>query len=123
MQHKPLKRAGFNVLSAFDRHKQLVNNYLTYYGPQGRAKFKPDKTKYKRDIDVVRENNRFLWEDEDGDEVDSKELKWEQRIAKKYWDKLFKEYAITDLTQYKSKLIVAILLKLILQIDQNCFCI
>lgn len=101
LQQKPVKRAGFNILSAFDRHKQLVNNYLTYYGPKGRAKFKPDKTKYKRDIDVVRENHRFLWEDEDGDEVETKGLKWEQRIAKKYWDKLFKEYAICDLTQYK----------------------
>lgn len=100
-QQKRISRAGFSVLSAFDRHKQLVNNYLTYYGPKGRSAFKPDKSKYKRDIDVVRENHRFLWEDEEGDEVDSKELKWEQRIAKKYWDKLFKEYAITDLTDYK----------------------
>ena len=31
-----------------------------------------------------------------------KDLQWEQRIAKKYWDKLFKEYAICDLTFYKS---------------------
>ena len=99
----PIRRAGFSVASAFDRHKQLVNNYLTYYGAQGRAKFKPDTSKYKRDIDVVRENHRFLWEDEEGEEIDHKELKWEQRIAKKYWEKLFKEYAITDLTQYKSK--------------------
>jgi len=30
-----------------------------------------------------------------------KDLQWEQRIAKKYWDKLFKEYAICDLTFYK----------------------
>jgi len=97
----PIRRAGFSVASAFDRHKQLVNNYLTYYGAQGRAKFKPDTSKYKRDIDVVRENHRFLWEDEEGEEIDHKQLKWEQRIAKKYWEKLFKEYAITDLTQYK----------------------
>ena len=51
----------------------------------------------------MRENHKFLWEDEEGDEIDTKKLKWEQRIAKKYWDKLFKEYAITDLTQFKSK--------------------
>jgi hypothetical protein len=30
-----LKQAGFGALSAFDRHKKLVNNYLTYYGSQG----------------------------------------------------------------------------------------
>ena len=64
---------------------------------------RPDKTKFKRDIDVVKENHKFLWEDGDGDEENPKSLSWEQRIAKKYWDKLFKEYAITDLTYYKSK--------------------
>jgi protein FRA10AC1 len=68
-----------------------------------RSKFKVDTSKHKRDIDVVRENHRFLWEDEEGEEIDKKSLHWEQRIAKKYWDKLFKEYAITDLTQFKSK--------------------
>lgn len=99
-QAKP-KKAPFSVYSAFDRHKQLVNNYLTYYGPKGRSALKPDTSKYKKDIDIVRENHKFLWEDEEGEEVDTKNLKWEQRIAKKYWDKLFKEYAITDLTQFK----------------------
>ena len=76
---------------------------MTYYGPKGRSALKPDTSKYKKDIDIVRENHKFLWEDEEGEEVDTKNLKWEQRIAKKYWDKLFKEYAITDLTQFKSK--------------------
>ena len=38
-----------------------------------------------------------------GEEINEKELKWEQRVAKKYWDKLFTEYAICDLTYFKSK--------------------
>lgn len=96
-----VKKAGMNIQSAFDRHKNLVNNYLSYYGPKGRKAFRPDKSNYKRDIDVVKENHKFLWENEEGEELTYKELPWEQRIAKKYWDKLFKEYAITDLTQYK----------------------
>lgn len=98
----PRVRGGkFNTLNAFDRHKQLVNNYLTYYGKNARQMFKPDKSKWKRDIDLVRENHRFLWEDDEGEEIEKKDLEWEQRIAKKYWDKLFKEYAICDLTFYK----------------------
>jgi len=98
----PRVRGGkFNVMNAFDRHKQLVNNYLTYYGKGARNLFKPDKTKWKKDIDLARENHRFLWEDEEGEEISLKDLQWEQRIAKKYWDKLFKEYAICDLTFYK----------------------
>ena len=49
-------------MNAFDRHKQLVNNYLTYYGKGARNLFKTDKTKWKKDIDLARENHRFLWE-------------------------------------------------------------
>jgi len=94
-------RSGkFSTQSAFDRHKQLVNNYLSYYG-KDKLVFKRDKTKFKRDIDIVKENHRFLWEDDEGEEINEKELKWEQRVAKKYWDKLFTEYAICDLTYFK----------------------
>lgn len=97
-----VRTGKFNTQSAFDRHKQLVNNYLMYYGKgKGKSIFQPDKSKYKRDIDVVRENHRFLWEDDEGEEISEKDLKWEQRVAKKYWDKLFTEYAICDLTYFK----------------------
>jgi protein FRA10AC1 len=34
------------------------------------------------------------------DEADS-DISWEQRIAKRYYDKLFKEYAICELKRYK----------------------
>jgi len=34
-------------------------------------------------------------------EDDDRELTWEQRIAKKYYDKLFKEYALAELKYYK----------------------
>jgi protein FRA10AC1 len=36
----------------------------------------------------------------DVDETDS-DISWEQRIAKRYYDKLFKEYAICELKRYK----------------------
>uniref|UniRef100_A0A2K5IRE2 FRA10A associated CGG repeat 1 n=1 Tax=Colobus angolensis palliatus TaxID=336983 RepID=A0A2K5IRE2_COLAP len=50
----------------------------------------------KTDLDVIRENHRFLWNEED--EMD---MTWEKRLAKKYYDKLFKEYCIADLSKYK----------------------
>lgn len=34
-------------------------------------------------------------------ETDEEEVTWEQRVAKKYYDKLFKEYAICELKYYK----------------------
>ncbi|KAG8287738.1 hypothetical protein J6590_031852 [Homalodisca vitripennis] len=53
------------------------------------------RSKDKRDIDVIRENHKFLW-----DELDEPDT-WEKRLAKKYYDKLFKEYCICDLSRYK----------------------
>lgn len=49
----------------------------------------------KTDLDVIRENHRFLWDDDDGTES------WEQQLARKYYSKLFHEYCICDLTRYK----------------------
>jgi len=102
-QHNKVHRVRsgkFGTQSAFDRHKHLVNNYLLYYGKDKKT-FKRDRSKFKRDIDIVKENHRFLWEDDEGEEINDKDLKWEQRVAKKYWDKLFTEYAICDLTYFK----------------------
>lgn len=87
----------FHILSldAYARHRKFINNYMQFYGGQF-SQFKRDTSKDKRDIDVIRENHQFLWEDED-EQPDS----WEKRLAKKYYDKLFKEYCITDLSRYK----------------------
>lgn len=42
---------------------------------------------------------RFLREDEtEGSQTD----KWEEKLAKKYYDSLFREYAVCDLKHYKS---------------------
>ncbi|XP_060551098.1 protein FRA10AC1-like, partial [Ruditapes philippinarum] len=82
-------------MNAFDRHKLLINNYLTYYCGQN-TDFERDRSKDKTDMDVIRENHRFLWTDEDDPDEN-----WSKRLAKKYYDKLFKEYCIADLSRYK----------------------
>uniref|UniRef100_A0A1A9V1Q1 Protein FRA10AC1 n=1 Tax=Glossina austeni TaxID=7395 RepID=A0A1A9V1Q1_GLOAU len=57
--------------------------------------------KHKRDIDVIREHHRFLWNDNE-EEVDaSANESWEVRLARRYYDKLFKEYCIAELSRYK----------------------
>lgn len=38
---------------------------------------------------------KFIWNEED------KPQTWEERLAKKYYDKLFREYCICDLSRYK----------------------
>eukprot|EP00794_Sanderia_malayensis_P005378 gene5380-6051_t len=56
----------------------------------------PSNTNDKTDYDVIRANHRFIWEEEDSS-TDS----WERTLAKKYYDKLFKEYCISDLSRYQ----------------------
>ncbi|XP_074518716.1 protein FRA10AC1 [Halichoeres trimaculatus] len=89
------RRAHLISLNAFERHKKFVGDYILYYGGQ-MADFRRSTEKDKTDRDVLRENHRFLWRDEDEDD-----MTWEKELAKKYYDKLFKEYCIADLSRYK----------------------
>lgn len=51
---------------------------------------------FKTDYDILKENFKFIWEDE------SKVANKNEKFAKEYYDKLYKEYCIADLSQYKS---------------------
>ena len=42
---------------------------------------------------------RFLREDDD---VDERQLSWDDRVAKKFYSSLYREYAVCDLKHYKS---------------------
>ncbi|KAF0025438.1 hypothetical protein F2P81_022319 [Scophthalmus maximus] len=89
------RRAHLISLNAFERHKKFVGDYILYYGGK-MADFKRTVGKDKTDLDVLRENHRFLWRDED-----EEDMTWEKELARKYYDKLFKEYCIADLSRYK----------------------
>ena len=56
----------------------------------------------KNDFDVIREEMRFVWDEDDLPNS------WEKRLAKKYYDKLFKEYCICDLSFYKQNKVVLV---------------
>ena len=60
----------------------------------------PDKKNFKTDLDVIKENNKFIWDESD----DEDDKTWGERAAKSYWDKLNKEYCISDLSRYKEKM-------------------
>ncbi|XP_077206396.1 protein FRA10AC1 [Paroedura picta] len=89
------RRFHLIAMDAYARHRKLVNDYILFYGGK-KEDFKRSGANDKTDLDIVRENHRFLWREED--EVD---MTWEKRLSKKYYDKLFKEYCIADLTKYK----------------------
>ncbi|BBN17393.1 protein FRA10AC1 [Marchantia polymorpha subsp. ruderalis] len=80
-------------LSAYDRHKKFMDDYVHLYpGSTSSVPSVPVKT----DMDTLRETYRFIRTDED-----DAERTWEQRLAKRYYDKLFKEYCIADMSHYK----------------------
>lgn len=83
---------NFEKFSDKERHNYILNQFVLPTTADGESR------KHKRDIDVIRENHRFLWDEEDADiEI----LSWEQRLALRYYRKLFKEYCIADLSRYK----------------------
>lgn len=88
--------AYFDYMNPYEIHKKLINEYVLKKPGDTKKLYKRDTSKDKTDLDVIRENHQFLWDDED-DKVDS----WEKQLAKRYYDKLFKEYCIADLTRYK----------------------
>ena len=88
------RRYHYLSMDAYSRHKALVNQYLLSCG-RGIEHFKRPTENDRNDYSVLAEEHRFLWEPEDKPET------WEKRMAKTYYDKLFKEYAIADLSRYK----------------------
>ena len=91
------RRFHLIAMDAYQRHTKFVNDNILYYGGK-KEDFGRLGENGKTDIDVIRENHRFLWNEED--EMD---MNWEKRLAKKCCDKLFKEHCIADLSRYKEK--------------------
>merc|ERR1712071_106485 len=88
------------VTNAMQQHKELIQNYIRYYGGKA-ADLRPDPSSFKTDIDVVRENHKFIWDSDSDGEDDTRKRSWHQRVAKHYWDRLNKEYAILLLKTQK----------------------
>ncbi|KAF9203633.1 hypothetical protein BGZ49_006198 [Haplosporangium sp. Z 27] len=77
------------------RHKHLVDTYIKHYHNNPKPQPSQEKT-YETERDILIKNHRFL-----RSEDDDQDLTWEKRIAKKYYDKLYKEYALVELKYYK----------------------
>ncbi|VDN04212.1 unnamed protein product [Thelazia callipaeda] len=86
------------TLDVYSRHKELINQYYLFY-PGATSILQRDTSRDRTDYDVLKSNHRFLWNDEEL--AKAAEKSWEARLAKRYYDKLFKEYCIADLSHYK----------------------
>ncbi|KAK9683003.1 hypothetical protein RND81_10G111800 [Saponaria officinalis] len=87
-------QAHIRGLNALDRHHQFVHDYVKYYGKES---FSGEKLPIKTDQDTLREGYRFIRTEED-----DMDTSWEQRLVKRYYDKLFKEYCIADMSKYRT---------------------
>ncbi|KDO83420.1 hypothetical protein CISIN_1g020178mg [Citrus sinensis] len=93
-ERKQQYQAQIRGLNAYDRHNKFLKDYVAFYGKEKPMSLKlPVKT----DQDTLREGFRFIRSEED-----DKDSSWEQRLVKRYYDKLFKEYCIADMLHYKS---------------------
>lgn len=81
-------------LNAYERHKKFMTDYVRFYaeGKESGSREWPIKT----DLDTLRETYRFIRSEDDDSEGN-----WEQRLAKRYYDKLFREYCIADMSRYR----------------------
>mmetsp|Transcript_13564 Transcript_13564/g.36289 ORF Transcript_13564/g.36289 Transcript_13564/m.36289 type:complete len:315 (-) Transcript_13564:178-1122(-) len=90
--------------TAYERHRRFMREYgardrgIPSGATTGEDQPRPSQH-YKGEYDIAREHNRFVWRDED---EDGGNLRREERVAKKYYDRLFKEYAIVDLSRYET---------------------
>ncbi|XP_027355638.1 protein FRA10AC1 [Abrus precatorius] len=93
-ERKQQYQSHIRGLNAYDRHKKFINDYVNFYGKERPSNIKlPIKT----DQDTLREGYRFIRLEED-----DMNPSWEQKLVKRYYDKLFKEYCLADMSQYKS---------------------
>ena len=76
--------------STLARHNHLVNVYKSYKAGDS------DLTTF--DKAILRQHHQFIRDDEE----DGRQMTchWEVRMARKYYNKLFKEYALADLSRY-----------------------
>ncbi|KAG0131049.1 folate-sensitive fragile site protein Fra10Ac1-domain-containing protein [Tuber indicum] len=77
--------------SAYARHLQAASAYVSYYG--GTI---PTSAKYRNERDILEDHHQFIRTDEEADTE-------EKRIAKSYYDKLFKEFAMVELARWREK--------------------
>ncbi|KAI8098517.1 FRA10AC1-like protein [Halteromyces radiatus] len=88
-------RKELKGIDAYTRHKKLIQSYATYYNKK-RPKESSNKETHNPEYDILRKHHRFVQP-----QIDDKEMTWEQRLAQKYYEQLFKEYALCELSYYK----------------------
>jgi protein FRA10AC1 len=102
--NKNVKQYRKNTMDAYSKHVQFMESYLKFYGGDQKLKQlikereENFQNNFKSDMDLIKQEYKFIVDEED--DFDST---WEKRLTKKYYDRLFKEYCLADLSKYKEK--------------------
>ena len=81
-----------------ERHRVFLEDYDRFYGggkDAARARASVLHAPVADDLSVVKSSFRFLRSDEDDDALSA----WEARLARRYYDRLFREYCVADLSR------------------------
>lgn len=81
------------------KHDALVGHLSTFYG----SKLESKGYKFLTDYDILKNSYRFLRSEDDDMESLAKEAPSVVRMARNYYDRLFKEYALCDLSRVSKK--------------------
>ena len=84
----------------------MINHYVLTH-PGATEKLKRNSDQDKTDLDVLLENHRFIWDEEEESQDDQDDCSsWGERLAKKYYERLYREYCICDLSRYKENKVI-----------------
>ncbi|EDQ93138.1 uncharacterized protein MONBRDRAFT_13819 [Monosiga brevicollis MX1] len=86
-------------MTAYERHQRFLEDFVYFYGDKDEY-LRSQQPERRNDFDVIREEHRFIWEPQD------RALQtWQANLAKRYHDKLFKEYCLADMSRYREGLL------------------
>ena len=87
---------SYASLTPFERHRKLIHDYVHLY----RGKLPEAPSVKATDLSIMEKNHRFIRSAQDDASKDAGS-DWEARMAAKYYSRLFKEYALVDLSRYR----------------------
>ncbi|KWU47279.1 hypothetical protein RHOSPDRAFT_30695 [Rhodotorula sp. JG-1b] len=87
---------SFEPPNAHDRLQRMHS--LRQFYENSRGNRLPAKPRSRGELDVLQERHQFVRDSR----VDPSTLPWEDQLASKFYDSLFKEYAVVNLKHYKS---------------------
>ncbi|EIM90703.1 uncharacterized protein STEHIDRAFT_165231 [Stereum hirsutum FP-91666 SS1] len=71
---------------------------MSLYKPYPSSSSSSGLPSHTTEFDILKSSHRFLHDDTDG----KKDLSWSDQLARKYYESLFREFAVCDLKHYKS---------------------